>query len=514
MTKIVSRRKFGFSLRPLDAKKEPHPLYYVSQRSSFWIATLSLLAFVMGNMVGQHGWYLFWASVLGSEEIVYTGTVSPIEKVPNYRLWNSYGGNPISHTYRQVPSDAFVPLPKYTKSTSVNSVHYSVSFMGTYTGEAEGSGGHPGVDIRVPIGTPIRSIANGIVHEVKSGGGFGNAIVIRHPNVPDPRNPRKTTTLYSAYAHLNTTMVFAGNIVGKGEEIGTSGQTGFASGPHLHFQIDTEDAPWHPYWPFTVEEQKSAGMTTVQAVNAGLHSERVSKYTISPMLYVQANYSAVNNTVIAKKDSKPKTLLSSVEQRKLDRMKSRGVTTTLVAINLDQPKEISILSEKDNESNQVIAPSSVRKLSRSMRVEDARKKRIAERLLRARYGKDSVSSIKEKVNVSNNSINVNSGSSNVSNVSFHHDGSYSGREWEKVIVTLLDENGHTVINPNLSSDIYLRTGYGEAEFKPDMLKRLDFINGEATFYILPRGRRTIILQAKPFTNQSKPMVYEELVASN
>ncbi|MDD5740297.1 MAG: hypothetical protein PHO20_06040, partial [Candidatus Peribacteraceae bacterium] len=75
MTHLVSRKTLGFHATPLHRAAEPHAFHYLAQRTSFWVAILSLLAFVTGNMIGQHGWQVFWKSVMGRDDdslIVYT----------------------------------------------------------------------------------------------------------------------------------------------------------------------------------------------------------------------------------------------------------------------------------------------------------------------------------------------------------------------------------------------------------------------------------------------------------
>lgn len=87
---------------------------------------------------------------------------------------------------------------------------------------------HLGVDYAAPIGTRIRSVADGVVTFVGKQGGYGNMVEIQHAG--------RTSTLY---AHLND---FAPNLakgqrVAQGDIIGYVGQTGLATGPHLHYEI-------------------------------------------------------------------------------------------------------------------------------------------------------------------------------------------------------------------------------------------------------------------------------------
>lgn len=92
--------------------------------------------------------------------------------------------------------------------------------------------GHNGIDIGIPIGTPIKSALDGTVlgsgntDTVCPGASYGKWVLIKHNN--------GLTTLY---AHLSVIKVTAGQNVSTGEVIGLSGVTGFATGPHLHFTV-------------------------------------------------------------------------------------------------------------------------------------------------------------------------------------------------------------------------------------------------------------------------------------
>ena len=475
------RSNVRFKHTPLYRAKEPHALTFLVQRSSFWIATLSVGAFVVGNMVGQHGWYMFWKSVLGKEkeQIVYTGVVSPIEKVPDYVAWAEFGGDPHRHTYRQVPQKALMPLPKYDATSSYLYVGkhrgqvYSVGHAGAYRTGGDNDGSHPGVDIRVPVGTPIRSIANGIVDDVRENGSFGKFIVIKHTNVPDPDNPKATTTLYSTYAHLSAMYPEEGDIVQKGDRIGLSGQTGFASGPHLHFQMDREEAPWHPYWPFTNSEASRAGYSFTQAVDNGLHKERIFAYMVHPMHYIQADYPAV--TLIANADT-----------------------------------------ETDVQPTRTVRVRPTR-LQRTERLRSRRDARLQARLARRRTNRQpvvrreaeepSVIVSREEVVSAGVEPVTHAAAQSIKKVQIDHDGAFAGRRWEQVGITLQDANGNTITNPDFTGHVYVRTAYGDAEFRPAKLAMRDFTNGHATVEMLPRGRRTVVIQVQPFRSISKPMRY-------
>jgi murein DD-endopeptidase MepM/ murein hydrolase activator NlpD len=161
--------------------------------------------------------------------------------------------------------------------------------MGNYKFDGiEYAGSHSGTDIRLPLNTPIYAIGDGkVVKAMKSSVGFGNHVVIQHDNVPSFEDPDILTTYYSSYNHLSDFLVQPGDVVTKGQNIGFSGQSGASSLPHLHFQIDNDLAPWHPYWPFSFQEAAKAGYTYNQAVSAGLNKDKAVAVTINPLLYIQ-----------------------------------------------------------------------------------------------------------------------------------------------------------------------------------------------------------------------------------
>jgi murein DD-endopeptidase MepM/ murein hydrolase activator NlpD len=88
---------------------------------------------------------------------------------------------------------------------------------------------HPGIDIAVPSGTPIRAAAAGTViftEPESSSGGYGNYTCIDHGG-----------GLSTCYAHQETFAVSAGQQVSQGQVIGYSDCTGYCFGPHLHFEV-------------------------------------------------------------------------------------------------------------------------------------------------------------------------------------------------------------------------------------------------------------------------------------
>lgn len=484
LTRITTAKKVGFRKKGLHRRKErgAQAATYLKQKSSFFMAALSLVAFVTGNMAGEHGWYAFWKAVVGNADdalITYTGTVTPIALVPDYDKWSVYGGDSEQHTFRQVPSDALIPMPAYDQSAAKKGLDmtgvYSVGDRGSYATGAEGEGSHPGVDIRVPVGTPIRSIANGIVTQVREdAGGFGLYITIRHPHMPDPDSPKNETVLHSNYAHLSAQLVKEGDIVEKGQQIALSGQTGFATGPHVHFQVDRDEAPWHPYWPFTGSEARAAGLTTTQAINQGFHQERLVEYTEHPMLLVQANRSAPVNDkpTVAKtstKRNRDQIVAVRNERRNARLARAQKTTPTPVAVQpvVTPPAPVAVVPT-------VITPEAI---------------------------------APDTVAIATPTAPTHAAASNAPVASFdiQTPKQFTGREWVTVRITLQDDTGKKVNEDRLEKDIYLRTAYGEAEFKPAILKKENFTDGVATVEMLPRGNRTVIILLQPYAIQSDPI---------
>lgn len=237
----------------------------------------------------------------------------PIDKVPNAITWS---GDHYTDNFSSISASDLISMPTYSSEallTPTSSLQwgnesdnlirnakilYSVVYLGNYElDHQEKAGSHLAVDIRVPQGTPVQSVANGRVVVVsKKTTGFGHYIVIEHPNVPDYPDSNKTTTLYSTYNHLGDIKVSEGAIVEKGQVIALSGNTGTSTTPHLHFQIDRATAPWHPYWPFTSSEASSAGYSFFEAINNGLNMSKAEQHTVNPMKWVQAHLNESSTT--------------------------------------------------------------------------------------------------------------------------------------------------------------------------------------------------------------------------
>lgn len=94
---------------------------------------------------------------------------------------------------------------------------------------------HNGVDYAAPTGTAVRSVGDGVVDFAGTQSGYGNVIILRHNN-----------SYKTVYAHLSRINVHKGESVSQGQNIGAVGATGWATGPHLHFEYRVNDVYQDP----------------------------------------------------------------------------------------------------------------------------------------------------------------------------------------------------------------------------------------------------------------------------
>jgi murein DD-endopeptidase MepM/ murein hydrolase activator NlpD len=87
---------------------------------------------------------------------------------------------------------------------------------------------HKGIDYAAQIGTRVRAVGDGIVEYAGPKGGYGNVVILRHHG-----------QYSTVYAHLSRIAqgVKRGTRVAQNDTIGAVGQTGWATGPHLHYEF-------------------------------------------------------------------------------------------------------------------------------------------------------------------------------------------------------------------------------------------------------------------------------------
>lgn len=106
------------------------------------------------------------------------------------------------------------------------------SFKDPFTGRITA---HNGLDFAAAIGTPVIATANGYVKSVEEHRFWGKRIVIQHKS-----------NFKTYYAHLGTISVRQGKKVKKGDTIGTVGESGLSTGPHVHYELYHKDKAVDP----------------------------------------------------------------------------------------------------------------------------------------------------------------------------------------------------------------------------------------------------------------------------
>lgn len=153
----------------------------------------------------------------------------------------------------------------------------------------ESAGSHPGVDIAVPSGTAVVSVADGEVVRSEDEASWGGLVVVKHIAIS---GAPLGEPVYSTYAHLRRRGVQDGQWVVKGQVMGQSGggpndpNAGRSFAAHLHFQIDSnrnEIGRWmrHPYWN-DIPRLAAGDEVNVPDDNVVLN------HTLNPLVFVQA----------------------------------------------------------------------------------------------------------------------------------------------------------------------------------------------------------------------------------
>jgi murein DD-endopeptidase MepM/ murein hydrolase activator NlpD len=94
---------------------------------------------------------------------------------------------------------------------------------------------HEGIDVTAPMGAPIEAPAGGVVTAVRWETGYGNTVEIDHG-----------FGITTRYAHTSKVLVHPGQRVARGDRIALVGNTGLATGPHLHYEVHVNGKPVDP----------------------------------------------------------------------------------------------------------------------------------------------------------------------------------------------------------------------------------------------------------------------------
>ena len=140
----------------------------------------------------------------------------------------------------------FFTAPKSVATNAAGEPQWKVFGTGTYIWPSNGrcltqyyNGFHPAIDVSASEGSPVYASDTGTVTYASFASGtyydYGNLIVINHGN-----------GFETFYAHLSSIGVFPGQTVTQGDLIGSTGNTGRSSGPHIHFEIRDNDFRTNP----------------------------------------------------------------------------------------------------------------------------------------------------------------------------------------------------------------------------------------------------------------------------
>lgn len=562
---MFGEKKPNFKIKPLYKKKRFSKNFVKCVKySGIAVITVFLMAAVYFHE--QTGVW-FKASVLEAPQ-PFNGTVLPVSQVPN---WTTWGGDNHTTLYTQVSSGNLINLPNYDLNTLQfpsdsliwgNSEHdkirnakitYPVVYLGNYELDyRENVGSHLAIDIKLPVGTPIHSIANGrVVKTSMQSDGFGHHIVIEHPNAPDP-NGSGTTTLYSCYVHMSDINVSEGQTVLKGDIIGKSGNTGTSTTPHLHFQIDTDSAPWHPYWPFSWSESQAAGLSFFEAVNAGLGQGNARNNTTNPMEYVYehlGSYSLATNTnggVDNSSINSGDNTSDTEDQTETDNQENNDTSTQDPEVEvIENPFEgeevldtslfnFTVTGEVTSLVNNGVTITAMGSAGEISKMSDDDEIRVeiegVGTLNKKTYKKSDFknNAIKIVVNSSQTGIsNVVVGKSNhqvnfiekVTNAAtfkIETDGKFQKNTVEVVKLVAVDTEGNKTPVVNFSGTVEVTLKEGSATVTPDRLGVNDFVNGEATIRVTVPSENSIMLRAQngSLVGESERLTAEEAVVFN
>ncbi len=132
---------------------------------------------------------------------------------------------------------------------------------------------HLGTDFAATTGTPARTVGDGVVEFAGVQNGYGNVVFIKHGN------NRETV-----YAHLSKVLVQRGQNVSQGQTVGLVGATGWATGPHLHFEVRVNGTQQDPLAAARQSETiplSTAALPLFSQLAAGVKNQLLAAATIS-----------------------------------------------------------------------------------------------------------------------------------------------------------------------------------------------------------------------------------------
>lgn len=132
---------------------------------------------------------------------------------------------------------------------------------------------HTGIDLAIPVGTPVFSYKAGTVIFTGRKYGYGKLIIVQHAD-----------DIVTYYAHLSEIQVSPGDYVSGKQQIALSGNTGYSTGPHIHFEIRVNGKVTDPL-EYVKQPVYSAGITSDESNNMASEGSEIENETlgIGPM---------------------------------------------------------------------------------------------------------------------------------------------------------------------------------------------------------------------------------------
>lgn len=145
--------------------------------------------------------------------------------------------NSVASHRSSLPSPASPTPPSEASLESQAEFIWPVEGTVTRTFRSRGKHRHDGIDISAPQGTSIRAAATGrVIYSDWGPGGYGRIVILRHD-----------ADVVTVYAHNQQNLVRVGQRVGQGDPVATVGNSGRASGYHLHFEVRRRTVPVSPF---------------------------------------------------------------------------------------------------------------------------------------------------------------------------------------------------------------------------------------------------------------------------
>jgi murein DD-endopeptidase MepM/ murein hydrolase activator NlpD len=198
-------------------------------------------------------------NISSNPQFPFRRVIPPNEEIETVRMWPTRKNQSWSYrySYRYCPGDPSAthsPDKPYRPPIPAGSAYpVSQAFNGTYSHQSAQS--RYAIDIAVPIGTPVCAARSGVVMDIANDfftGGTDREDYSRRANFIRILHDDGTMALY-AHLKVETVRVGIGWQVSEGEVIAESGDTGYSSGPHLHFVVQRNTGMQLISLPFKID---------------------------------------------------------------------------------------------------------------------------------------------------------------------------------------------------------------------------------------------------------------------